>query len=65
MVVVISLQKLIYVMSMVRANTLLKDRFWKFIIQLKDMKVEFFKIVFLDLIVYYWLKKDPLVMKYC
>ena len=64
-VVVISVQKLICVMSTVWAPTLLNDRFLKFLIQLIDTKMEFLKIEFLDLIAYFWPKKDPLVIKYC
>ena len=52
-VVVISVQKVICVVSTVWASTQCDDRFLKFLIQLIDMKVEFLKIEFLDLIAYF------------
>ena len=55
-VVFISVQKVICVVSTVWAPTQCYDTFLKFLIQLIDMKVDFFKIEFLDLIAYFWLK---------
>ena len=55
-VVVISVQKLICVVSTVWAPTLLNDTFLKFLIQLIDMIVIFLKIEFLGLVAYLWPK---------
>ena len=54
--VAFGVQKVIFLPFAVRAPTWLDDRFWKFLIELIDMKVEFLKIEFLDLIAYFWPK---------
>ena len=64
-VAVLCVQKVILLAFVVQAFTSLDGRFLKFLIQLIDIKVEFFKIEFLDLIAYFWLKQDPLVIKHC
>ena len=55
-VVALCVQKVFLMAFAVWAPTSLDDTILKFLIQLIDMKVEFFKIEFLDLIAYFWLK---------